>query len=360
LAISSDYAGASGSNHGWVSYEEVWAVVSENGRRLFEELCAVPTRKNSIKFIATYSGFSNESELLWDLHKQAVGRDEHPDGQGSRIHPTLPVYANRQARIFCYWDHEPRMPWQTAEYYEGQRRTLRHSTYLRLHENRWTTGEEAFISAEKWDGLVEPGLRPDPSGALFVGVDASLRRDSTAIVSVKYSPNDDRLVLADHKTINPGPGGINLESAIEFYIRRLYNSFGTTVAKIFCDPFQMARSMQTLQAAGIDIEEFPQTLPNLTLSTETLLSAVMNRNLRVYPFDDLRSHVLNAVTVESPRGIRLSKQNQSAKIDGCVALSFACLAAVQYGRPPSETDRPASKIVVNTRFDARGNYLRAK
>jgi hypothetical protein len=238
--------------------------------------------------------------------------------------------------------------------------TLRHSTYLRLHENRWTTGEEAFISAEKWDGLVEPGLRPDPSGALFVGVDASLRRDSTAIVSVKYSPNDDRLVLADHKTINPGPGGINLESAIEFYIRRLYNSFGTTVAKIFCDPFQMARSMQTLQAAGIDIEEFPQTLPNLTLSTETLLSAVMNRNLRVYPFDDLRSHVLNAVTVESPRGIRLSKQNQSAKIDGCVALSFACLAAVQYGRPPSETDRPASKIVVNTRFDARGNYLRAK
>ena len=44
-AISSDYQGASGSNHGWVSYDEIWAVSSENGRRLFEELTPVPTRK---------------------------------------------------------------------------------------------------------------------------------------------------------------------------------------------------------------------------------------------------------------------------------------------------------------------------
>ena len=109
-AISSDYAGASGSNHGWVSYEEIWAVSSENGRRLFEELTSVPTRRNSVKFIATYSGFEGESNLLMDLYKKAVGKDEHPDGQAERIHPTLPVYENKEARIFCYWDHEPRMP----------------------------------------------------------------------------------------------------------------------------------------------------------------------------------------------------------------------------------------------------------
>lgn len=71
--ISSDYQGASGSNHGWVSYEEIWAVTSENGWRLFEELTSVPTRKNSVKFIATYSGFEGESELLMDLYKKAVG-----------------------------------------------------------------------------------------------------------------------------------------------------------------------------------------------------------------------------------------------------------------------------------------------
>src|SRR5262249_16767198 len=72
------------------SFELPTADIRLPSRRLFEELTPVPTRKNSIRFITTYSGFSNESQLLWDLYKQSVGRDEHPDGQGERIHPTLP------------------------------------------------------------------------------------------------------------------------------------------------------------------------------------------------------------------------------------------------------------------------------
>jgi hypothetical protein len=56
-----------------------------------------------LKFIATYAGFEGESELLMDLYKKAVDRDEHPEG-AVRIHPTLPIYENREARIFCYWD----------------------------------------------------------------------------------------------------------------------------------------------------------------------------------------------------------------------------------------------------------------
>jgi hypothetical protein len=59
-----------------------------------------------IHFIPTYAGFEGESELLMDLYKKAVDRDEHPEGQAVRIHPTLPIYENREARIFCYWDHE--------------------------------------------------------------------------------------------------------------------------------------------------------------------------------------------------------------------------------------------------------------
>jgi phage terminase large subunit-like protein len=47
---------------------------------------------------------------------------------------------------------------------------------------------------------------------------------------------------------------------------------------------------------------------------------------------------LNAVSVETPRGIRLSKQKTSKKIDAAVALSFAVLAAIQNGKPPSLSD----------------------
>jgi phage terminase large subunit-like protein len=356
-AISSDYAGASGSNHGWVSYEEIWAVSSENGRRLFEELTSVPTRRNSVKFIATYAGFEGESNLLMDLYKKAVGKDEHPEGQAERIHPTLPVYENREARIFCYWDHEPRMPWQTQEYYASQRKTLRPATFQRLHQNLWVSSENRFIDAEVYDACVEHGLRPDLSGSLFIGVDASVRRDSTACVCVGYDEDSDSLVLKDYKIWKPSPGQpINLEASVEFYLRRIYNNPGVFVARILVDPFQMARSVQTLQAAGLPVEEYNQTQGNLTEATEALYSVLTTRGIRLYNAPDLREHVLNSVSVETPRGIRLSKQKTSNKIDGAVALSFAVLAAVQAGKPLSAEDIRGYKPPV-TEFMSRDMIL---
>jgi phage terminase large subunit-like protein len=62
------------------------------------------------------------------------------------------------------------------------------------------------------------------------------------------------------------------------------------------------------------------------------------KGIRLYNAPDLRELVLNAVSVETPRGIRLSKQKTSRRIDGAVALSFAVLAAVQHGRTPSFSD----------------------
>jgi hypothetical protein len=100
-------------------------------------------------------------------------------------------------------------------------------------------------------------------------------------------------------------------------------------------------------------ERYNQTQNNLTEATEALYSAFINRNLRIYNAPDLREHVLNAVSIETPRGIRLSKQKTSAKIDGAVALSFAVLAAVQYGRPASIADSPIGKMISRTGFDAR-------
>jgi hypothetical protein len=121
-AIASEYAGAAGSNHGLTSWDELWGYTSEKARRLWEELTPVPTRKNSLRFITTYAGWENESALLWDLYRQGVDAEEHRDGQAVRLDPESPIYENPGARLFVYWDHEPRMPWQTGAYYESQRR----------------------------------------------------------------------------------------------------------------------------------------------------------------------------------------------------------------------------------------------
>jgi phage terminase large subunit-like protein len=125
---------------------------------------------------------------------------------------------------------------------------------------------------------------------------------------------------------------MDFEATIEFYLRRL-ESYQTRIEKILVDPFQMHRTITTLEQAGLPIEAFPQTQPNLTLATESLYSALANRRLNVYDAPDLRAHVLNAASRETSRGFRLSKEKQSLKIDGAVALSFAVVAAEQFGVP---------------------------
>ena len=61
------------------------------------------------------------------------------------------------------------MTWQTQEYYESQRRTLRPATFACLHRNEWTSSESRFIEPEVYDACVEPGLREDLSGSLCLG-----------------------------------------------------------------------------------------------------------------------------------------------------------------------------------------------
>ncbi len=328
-ALASEYAGAAGSNHGLTSWDELWGYTSESSRRLWEELTPVPTRRNSIRFITTYAGWENESALLWDLYRQGVDTTEHPEGQGKRIHPDLPIYANLEARLFVYWDHAPRMPWQTAQYYDSQQRGLRPGTYLRLHENRWSVAESVFITPDMWDPCVDSEcapLLPSRQHALCVGVDASTKRDSTSAVAVYRV--EDKITLACHRIWQPSANHpLDLEATVEEYLRDLHEHY--FVQKILCDPYQLHRSITALQAAGLPIEEFPQTSANVTRMGQTLFDLLNGKNLRLYPAEDLRAQALNTVAVESPRGWRIAKEKASKKIDAIVALAMACVAALE-------------------------------
>ncbi len=334
-ALPSDYAGAAGSNHGLTIWEEIWGYDSERATRLWEELTPVATRRNSIRFVATYAGFENESDLLQRLYRQGVGPEEHPDGQGQRIHATLPVYANREAKLFVYWSHEPRMPWQKAEYYREQRATLRPSQFLRLHENRWASTETAFITAEMWAACLDPDRRPLLPGRrdaeLYVGVDVATKHDSSAVVAVMRDRDQDGrdvVALAAHRIWRPTPTDpLDIEATVEAYLRELHHAY--RVRAVLVDPYQMARSIQTLKAAGLRVEEYPQTLDRLTVMGQAVYDLVQGRNLSVYAAADLREHALNAVVVESARGWRIAKEKSSKKVDGLVALAMACAALGQ-------------------------------
>ena len=79
------------------------------------------------------------------------------------------------------------------------------------------------------------------------------------------------------------------------------------------------------------VEEYAQTVPNLTAATSNLFDLISARQLVLYPDAEMRLSISQAIIVESSRGWRLDKMKQAHKIDVVVALSMAALAAVRDG-----------------------------
>jgi len=314
-ALPSEYAGAAGSNPSCTLWDELWGYTSERSQRLWDEMTPVPTRLNSIRWVGSYAGFLNESRLLEGLHDRGLA------GQrlGGRL-KGLPCY--RDGTLFVYWSHEPRMPWQTPEYYAEQRKDLRPNAYLRLHENRWVSAESAFISPEAWDACILKAYRcPSTGPELVVGLDIGIKHDFAAAVGV-FKDNGD-VWVGPYRVWRPSPV-VDLESVLQYLIR-LRADFGSI--HVVCDPWQAQHMIQRLSRIGMSIDEFPQTQSGLTRAGNTLFEMIRERHLVVWEgADELREHVLNAQARETPRGIRLVKSGRG-KIDAAIALAMAVTTA---------------------------------
>jgi len=221
------------------------------------------------------------------------------------------------------------MEWQTPEYYAEQRRTLRPATFLRLHENRWTSSETRFITEEMYEACLDREHRPilpHNRSKLYVGVDIGIKHDSSAVVAVMREQGKPAVAL--HRIWKPtGEEYVRLEDVVEYLIelKRLYR-----VKVIVADPNQMLGVIQRLKEKGLPIREYPQTTANLTQAGQAIFDLVRDKNIRLYANEDLREHLVNAVVVESPRGWRLAKDKTSKKIDAAVALAMALVALQEH------------------------------
>ena len=318
--LASDAASAAGGQPSISVFDELWGYVSERAHRFWDELVPVPTRRISCRLTVTYAGFENESTLLHTLYKRGL--------QQQQIAPSL--YAGDG--LLMFWSHEPIAPWQTPEWIEEMRRSLRPNQFLRMIENRFVSGESSFVPMAAWDRCVNADfgmLAADKATRLYVGVDASTKHDSSAIVGVTFDKKQQIARLAFHRIFQPSPEQpLDFEHTIEATLLDLHKRFA--IVKILFDPFQMMSSSQRLTKAGLPIEEFPQSSPNLTAASQNLYELIQAQQLLVYPDPTIRLAIARAVAVETPRGWRISKATQSHKIDVVVALAMACYAAVTY------------------------------
>jgi phage terminase large subunit-like protein len=313
--VANDYAGAAGANPTISVFDELWGYVSENSRRLWDEMVPPPTRKITCRLTVTYAGFSGESVLLEELYKRGMAQPQ--------VAPGL----HGGDGLLMAWHHDPIAPWQTEAWLAEMRRSLRPNQFLRMIENRFVTSESSFVDIEKWDACTDSDTKPiviDKELPVFIGVDASVKHDSTAIVAVTMI--DQRVRLVTHRVFQPSPAEpLDFEAAIEETLIDLCQRF--KVMKILFDPYQMQATAQRLQKRGLPIREFPQTTANLTIASQGLYELIESRNLVLYPDAAMRLSASRAIAVETVRGWRIAKEKQSHKIDVIVALGMAAHAA---------------------------------
>ncbi len=323
-ALANDFAGAAGANPVITAFDELWGYTSERSHRLWDEMVPPPTRKIACRLTTTYAGFEGESGLLEALYKRGL--------QGVQVEPDL--FA--QVGMLMFWTNNFTAPWQSPEWAEQMRQQLRPNAYLRLIETRWVSGESTFVEMEWWDRCVDEDAIPivaDKRLPVWVGVDASTKRDSTALVACTWDGEAKRVRLVQHRIFQPSPDSpLDFEATVERTLLDWRARFN--VREVRFDPYQMHSVAQRLAAARVPMLEFPQSSPNLTEASTNLYELIKGRGLVVYPDAAIRLAIQRAVAIETSRGWRIAKEKASHKIDVVVALGMAALGAVQGSSRP--------------------------
>ena len=105
--------------------------------------------------------------------------------------------------------------------------------------------------------------------------------------------------------------------------------------KVKCDPVPDDRRAQRVARQGVKMEEFPQSVPDLTAASQNLFELLQAAPCILYPNADIRLAMSRAIAIETARGWRIAKEKQNHKIDVVIALAMSALASV---RSPGESN----------------------
>jgi phage terminase large subunit-like protein len=318
-AIASDAGSAAGSNAVCAALDELWAYTSERSRRLWDEMTPPPTRKIACRVTVTYAGFEGESVLLEELYRRGLQQPLIGDA----------LYGGDS--LLMFWSHKPIAPWQDEAWLKEMRQGHRASVYQRHVLNEFASSSSQFVDLNKWDACVRRDIgmtHTEPHTDAFVGVDASIKHDSTAICVTTFDKSTQMVRLLKHVVYQPSPEQpLDFELTIEAYLLDLQRKF--TVRRVLYDPYQLAAVMQRLAKQNLPVEEFPQSAPNLTAASQNLFDLIQSQAIVLYPDAAMRLAVSRAVAIETPRGWRIGKDKQLFKVDSIVALAMSAYAAVR-------------------------------
>lgn len=325
-AIPIDPTGEAGGNADMVVFSELWGAHETAQKRMWTETTLPPQKfGHSQRWIETYAGFQGESELLENLYHAGVkeGRPLAPPGAPDG----LEVWANDTARQFTLWNTQPRLDWQTPEYYAQEAAVLLPEEFQRVHRNQWGSSTEKFVDIAWWDackGEVKPLAR---THSVVLALDAGVSNDCFALVAVYREGS--RVFVPFCRVWYPPKGGKILfsnpldwddPSTPEGEVRRLIRI--CNLLSIVYDPTQLHEMMTRLSMEfTVPCHEFNQGADRLE-ADKALYDRIQQRSITHNGDPDLREHVQNANRKADGDKLRIVKRADPLKIDAAVALSM--------------------------------------
>jgi phage terminase large subunit-like protein len=206
--------------------------------------------------------------------------------------------------------------WVTVDGLREQREAVHELAFARYHANVWTGGEAPWILADMWDGCAAaPVIEADHN--VVVGVDASIRHDTTAVVVVRRDEREQFHAL--WRVWEPTRGQEVPLAEVESFVRDLAGHF--RVLAVVHDPHYFWHARQRLEDEGIPMVEWQHR--RMASATRTLHEVVAHERLRHGGDPVARQHALAAEVKEREFGLILSKTATKEPIDSLSALAMA-------------------------------------
>lgn len=298
-----------------VVFDEVW---NQRKRELYEALIGgMLKRPEPIMVCISSAGYDADS-LLWEMCKEGEAGDNPRFFYQWHCAPDDAPYDDPETWAMANPALACERPFLQLTGLEDSLKAMHESEFRRWHLGQWTAAEDAWISAQLWD---QCAAKPEffPAAPTVLGIDASIRRDSTVVCTVQR--HDDGTYHAAFRIWQPaGNREIPLEQVVE-YVRaecRRYNVVGVAY-----DPQFLHHAAQRLDDEGIVMVECRQDNARMVPATHTLHEAVVSGKLRHGGDPVARAHALAAGVKETERGLRIKKTASSGTDDAVVALAMA-------------------------------------
>jgi phage terminase large subunit-like protein len=325
----------------WLSPKQIenWAALSTG----------FGAREDAIKWVISTSGYDLET-ILGELYRQAF-ESEHkqmrPEMGGGGF-----IVRDSEARLLvhCYavatgapftdldeWKRANPAPWRTRERIAEDlaSKDFGESEKRRLYGNEWTSARDRWIPADVWERAADAAVEIPERATVFVGVDAALTRDLTA-VAWAHRLEDGRVVcrarcwsarrnapahvvFADGRIDNDEP---------EAFIRQLAARY--RVEQVAYDERFFEEQAKRLSDAGFLVVPMTPSAEPTRKAWDRFHDLAVSEQLIVHDGDRVVSaHVAAAAGTMTDRGWKVSKLKQTNPIDALAAIVLAAYFAAQ-------------------------------